>query len=144
MKTTTIWKEKMLFESSDGQVSSFQDSKPPLGTGKALTPKQLALSAVAGCSAMDVISLLRKHKQNVVSFKIDADAPISEGYPATFTKVDLDYHLEGEIDKEKAIEAVHLSQTKYCGVSAMMAKHCPIHYRIFLNGNAIHEGTSQF
>ena len=144
MKTTTTWKEKMLFSTGDGTVSTMMDAKAPIGTGTAMTPKQLFLSAISGCSGMDVVGLMRKEKQDLKNLCIDADAPMSEGYPAVFTKVDLDYYFEGAVAPEKAIESVVLSQTKYCGVSAMVAKHCPIHYRIHLNGTLIHEGTSKF
>lgn len=145
MKLTTHWKEKMLFETTDGQVTAAMDAKPPIGTGTALSPKQMALAAVVGCTAMDVVALMRKFRQDLQAFSIEAEAPLTEGgHPVVFTKVLLDFYFEGPVEQEKAIEAVTLSQTKYCGVSAMMAKACPIHYKIYLNKNLVHEADSKF
>lgn len=144
MKISLDWQGKMKFGATDGRNSLVMDTTPPIGEGTALSPKQLALAGVAGCSAMDVMSLLKKHKQEVKSFRIESDAPTTEGYPSVFQFVHLDYYLEGNITREHAIDAVHLSQSKFCGVSAMMAKSCPIHYTIYLNGAEIHRGEAQF
>lgn len=144
MKISLNWEGKMKFAATDGRNTALMDTQAPLGDGSALSPKQLCLAAIAGCSAIDVVGLLKKHKQEVDSFHIESDAPVREGYPAVFTSVQLDFFLQGKIEKERAIEAVQLSQSKYCGVSAMMAKNCPIRYRIFLNGHEIHSGESAF
>lgn len=120
------------------------DAKPPFGDGSALSPKQLALAAIAGCTGVDITGLMRKYKQEMTGFKIDADAPVSQGHPAVFTEVQLDFYFEGKIESAKAMEAVILSQTKYCGVSAMMAKNCPIRYRVHLNGEKIGDGVAKF
>ncbi|MCO5143462.1 MAG: OsmC family protein [Oligoflexia bacterium] len=144
MKLKTIWKDKMLFETTDGSLSTTMDAKAPIGGGTALSPKQLCLSAIAGCTAMDVAALMRKYKQDVKEFFIESEAELTSGYPAVFKSVDLQFYLNGEIDKEKAIEAVLLSQTKYCGVSAMMAKHCPIYYKIYINSELVNEGQANF
>lgn len=144
MKLSMTWKEKMLFEATDGTDSVLMDAKPPIGTGKTLSPKQLCLAAICGCTGMDVASLMRKNKQEMKALRVDADAPIGEGYPAVFTEVRLDFHFEGAIDTAKAIEAVELSQSKYCGVSAMISKACPIFFQVHVNGNKVHEGKAKF
>jgi putative redox protein len=144
MKLAMSWQGKMRFSATDGNKIVEMDTQAPVGDGSALSPKQLLLAAVCGCSAMDVAGLLRKNKQTVDSFHIEADAPVTEGYPAIFSLIQLDYFLQGTIDREQAIEAVRLSQTKYCGVSAMVAKACPIRYRIHLNGHQIGEGRASF
>ena len=136
----------MQFEASDGSHSALMDTKAPIGKDTALSPKQLLLAAVMGCTGLDVMSLMKKHKQDVKKFWIEADAPISDKqkYPAVFAFIQLDHYFEGAIDKAKAIEAVMLSQTQYCGVSAMVSKAMPIHNRIHLNGEMIHEEDSRF
>ena len=144
MKISLDWRGKMGFGATDGRHSVAMDARAPVGGGSALSPKQLALAAVAGCSAMDVVGLLAKHRQGVRSFRVESDAPTTEGHPSVFAHVQLDYHLEGAIEAERAVEAVRLSQSRYCGVSAMMAKNCPIRYRIHLNGREIHAGEARF
>jgi len=87
---------------------------------------------------MDVIALLKKHKQDVKKFDVEAEVTKSKGgYPEVFTGIHLTFNAEGNIEKDKLIEAVTLSQTKYCGVSAMLVKAVPIDYDITLNGEKI-------
>jgi putative redox protein len=93
---------------------------------------------------MDVYAHLNKRKQLPTSLRLEADATVREKSPAIFTQVVLDYYLEGPLEESLAVEAVRLSQTKYCGVSAMIAKACPIRYRIHLNGARIGEGQAEF
>ncbi|MCM2281782.1 MAG: OsmC family protein [Bdellovibrionaceae bacterium] len=145
MKSTVVWKEKMEF---DGQVDGLtvpMDAKPPLGRQNGATPKELVALGIGGCTAMDVIALLKKHKQLPKSIRVDIDIQTSSGkYPAVFEKAVLTYIAEGEVDSEILKEAVHLSQSKYCGVSAMMTKAFPIEYRIILNEREIGTGFASF
>jgi putative redox protein len=144
VKVSCSWKEKLVFEAQAGSHKVLMDAKSPVGGDSAATPKELALSAVCGCTAMDVMALMRKYKQTVKSFRIEAQTDTTTGHPAVFTEVHLKFIYEGEIEAAKAIEAVTLSQTKYCGVSAMMAKACPILYTIELNGQKIAEAKAAF
>lgn len=101
--------------------------------------------AVTGCTGMDVIALLRKFKQPVESFAVDAEANLTEGgYPAVFKDFVVNFYLTGSIESAKALEAVRLSQTKYCGVSAMLAKAVAIQYHVYLNDQLIGSGTADF
>ncbi|MBS1963573.1 MAG: OsmC family protein [Bdellovibrionales bacterium] len=145
MRVTTHWKEKMVFEATADGRSVPMDAKSPIGTDTALTPKQLVVAGLAGCTAMDVIALMKKHKQPVESFEIDAEVEKSgKGYPEVFTSASLTFRLKGDLDPARVIEAVVSSQTKYCGVSAMLAKAFPIRYRIELNGSLIGEEGRAF
>ena len=144
MKLTTHWKNKYTFTATDGQNEAVMDVAPPFGDGKALTPKQLCLAAIEGCTAMDVISHLNKRKQPPNIFRVEAEADLTATHPKVFSEVRLDFHLEGEIQTALALEAVELSQTKYCGVSAMIAKSCPIRYRVILNGSVVGQGEAKF
>ncbi len=146
MKLTTHWKEKMIFQATDGQHAVMMDTKAPIGSDQALTPKQLVAAGLAGCTAMDVIALLKKHKQPVERFELETDIEKSaSGYPEVFTSALLTFRVHGAVDAERLMEAVRLSQTKYCGVSAMLSKAFPIRYRIELNGAPIGEaGTANF
>jgi putative redox protein len=146
MKLSTRWKEKMTFVATDGRHEVQMDTKSPVGSDSAQTPKQLVLSGLSGCTAMDVVALLKKYKQPLETFEIDCEVEKSSGgYPEVFTRAQLTFKLTGQLDEARVIEAVVSSQTKYCGVSAMLAKAFPIHYRIELNGKQIgEEGQAKF
>lgn len=145
MKVHSTWVEKMKFTAQADQHQIEMDAKAPLGGDSALTPKQLLLAGVSGCTAMDVVALLRKFKQPLESFHIEADAPLTEGIqPAVFKEIKLTFKLTGEVMAEKVLEAVRLSQTKYCGVSAMVFKTVPISYTVELNGSLIGSGKADF
>src|SRR5689334_9817555 len=129
MKIQCTWQEKMKFTGESNQLQVQMDTLPPIGTGTALSPKQLLVAAVCGCTGMDVVSLLRKYKQPLESFQIQADAESTEGdHPIVFKHITLNFILAGNLDREKVLEAIRLSQTKYCGVSAMVSKSVPIYY----------------
>ena len=131
-----------------GQANGFDvamDAKIPIGKESAPTPKELVALGLGGCTAMDVIALLKKYKMLPKSFRVDVDIQTSTGVqPAVFEKAFLDFVVEGDVDPAKLIEAVSLSQTKFCGVSAMLAKAHPIEYRIVLNGHEIGKGSARF
>lgn len=144
MKAECIWREKLYFEGKAGSFTVPMDTKSPLGTDRAASPKQLLLLSICGCSAIDVSMLLKKYRQNVESFAIEADAPTTEGQPSIFKYVELKYVLKGPEDKAKVLEAVELSMTKYCGVSAMVNPTSPIRYSVELNGEIIGKGNASF
>lgn len=145
MKLVSRWVEKMKFVAQADGHEVNMDTRSPIGSDSALTPKQLVVAGLAGCTAMDVAALMKKYKQPVESFEIEADVQKSTGgYPEVFTNATLIFKLKGQLDPSKLIEAVTLSQTKYCGVSAMLSKAFPIHYKIELNGQQIAEGSANF
>jgi putative redox protein len=144
MKLTTTWNGKYHFAATDGGRTAPMDILPPFGDGTALSPKQLCLAGLMGCTAMDVYAHLNKRKQLPERFWVEADAPVREKSPAVFLSVQLDFHFEGATDPAQALEAVQLSQTKYCGVSAMIAKACPVRYRVHVNGKVAGEGEAKF
>ena len=144
MKLDIHWKERMKFVATDGTQELAMDGKPPFGDGSALSPKQLVLAGLAGCTGIDVVSLLRKYKQPLEKLSMSVDAPQTEGHPAKFSQATIVFEFTGALDAEKVIEAVHLSQTRYCGVSAMLADSFPISYRVLLNGTEIHAGRADF
>ena len=133
-----------MFKSISSGHEVLMDAKSPMGSDKAATPKELVLMAICGCTAMDVVMLLKKYRQEVKSFDVTADADLTEGQPKIFKAVNLVFNINGNVDIEKAKEAVMLSQTKYCGVSAMIATSCPIHYKVLVNGDLVSEATANF
>jgi len=135
----------MAFEGQAGNYAVPMDAKTPIGKESAPTPKELVALGLGGCTAMDVIALLKKYKMPPKAFRVDVDIQTSTGVqPAVFERALLEFVVEGEVDPAKLIEAVSLSQTKFCGVSAMLAKAHPIDYRIVLNGKEIGKGSARF
>ena len=145
MKAQLKWTEGMKFEATSDGNTLMMDAKAPIGTNKAMTPKELVGVGLGGCTAMDVIALLKKHKQPYESIEVDVDITTStSGQPVVFTNATLTFSGTGNIDGVIFLEAVRLSQTKYCGVSAMLIKALPIRYVVKLNGEQIGEGNADF
>lgn len=145
MKTAVVWKDGMEFNGGVNAHTVPMDANSPIGKGKAPTPKELVAMGLGGCTAMDVIALLKKYKQPPQAFRVEVEIVPSTGAPPiVFEKAILTFVVDGPVDSEKVIEAVRLSQTKYCGVSAMLSKSFPIGYRIILNGTEVGMGSAKF
>jgi putative redox protein len=135
----------MVFVAAAAGVETKMDAKTPIGQGSAHSPKELVLAGLAGCTTMDVIALMRKHKQKMTRFEVKTDASVSEdGYPTVFTTATLVFELDGEVNPTVALEAVQLSQTKYCGVSKMLSMAFPIRWELVVNGEPAGQGTAAF
>ena len=109
------------------------------GVGKtAPKPVDCVLLALGGCTAFDVIGILRKKRQRVTRYEIEVKAEQHEEPPTFFTRVELKHRLWGEIDPEAVKSAIHLSETKYCAVGAMIAKTAKIEvtFEILPDGDA--------
>lgn len=145
MKVSLKWKEGMQFV---GQVSDHMapmDAKAPLGKDTAPTPKELVALGLGGCTAMDVAALLKKYKQQPRSFQVEVETEATTGgHPVTFKNAKVIYQVEGEVEADKLLEAVRLSMTKFCGVTAMLSKALPITYVVQLNGQEIGQGQASF
>jgi len=99
------------------------------GAGAGNRPKELLLLGLAGCTASDVTSILKKKRVKLDDFEINISAEMTEEHPKVFTKVDLEYVFYGENIAEKDVErAIELSQTAYCGVTAMLKKAMEINH----------------
>jgi putative redox protein len=145
MKLQCHWNEKMKFTAEADGHQVPMDAKSPIGGDSAMNPKQLLLAGISGCTAMDVVALLKKYKQPFESLDVDVDGDLTEGsHPVVFKEIKLLFKLKGQIDSSKVLEAVHLSQTKYCGVTAMVSKSVPIFYTVELNGDSIGSGKAEF
>jgi putative redox protein len=102
------------------------------------SPMELILMGVAGCSAIDIISILKKQKQEITSFKAEVEGlrvQIQDAKP--FKEISVVFFLEGSIDEVKAARAAQLSFEKYCSVSKTLEPTATIHYNVVLNGNPI-------
>lgn len=96
-------------------------------------PLETLAIGMAGCSAMDVISILRKKQQDVTDFEVRVHAERASEHPKVFTSVIMEYVVTGHNLELKAVaRAVELSETKYCSAIAMMSKAVPIETKITL------------
>ena len=104
------------------------------GTVKGISPMELLLMGLAGCSSIDVISILGKQKINPTSLKMEVNGKRIEGeIPSLFKNIEVNVFLEGDIPSSKVKRAVDLSFEKYCSVSKTLESTAKINYRIFLN-----------
>jgi putative redox protein len=93
------------------------DGPPDMGgEGRGMRPTELLLSALASCSAMDVVNILRKQRQPLEKLSIRIDGERADAVPAPFTKIQLTFFAEGAIDDHKLQRAVQLAVEKYCSV----------------------------
>jgi putative redox protein len=145
MKIVLNWNAGMAFEAQADGHSVHIDAKAPLGRHSGPTPKELVAMGLGGCTAMDVIALLKKHKQSPTSFKLTVEITSSQGrQPVVFEEAILIYSVFGAVEAEVVLESIRLSQTQYCGVSAMLSQSFPIGYRVELNGSVIGSGRANF
>lgn len=108
------------------------------GEDKGTSPKVLLLTGLAGCTGMDVVSILKKMKISDFQLEIEVGGELTEEHPKMYHTIVVDYYFKGEeLPLEKIKKAVELSETKYCGVSAMLRKAAEIHNRIFINGDEL-------
>ncbi|MEH0155276.1 OsmC family protein [Limibacter armeniacum] len=97
-----------------------------LGEGKAMSPMQLVLTAVAGCSVIDIVGILKKQRQDLRDVKIVVDGDRADAVPAPFTKVHIHFDFYGNLDETKVARAVELGVDKYCSVGEMVNKTADI------------------
>jgi putative redox protein len=97
-------------------------------------PKPLVLSSLAGCTGMDVASILGKMKMPYDSFELEIEGDLGEEHPKTYTAIRLKYIFKGdELDRSKIQKAIDLSLDRYCGVAAMLKKSARLDYEIIMN-----------
>ena len=92
----------------------------------ASTPMELVLIALCGCTASDVVGILRKKREPFTSLEVSAHGERADGYPAVYTAIKLVYKIGGKVSQKAMEDAVRLSKEKYCSVSAMLQKTAKI------------------
>lgn len=135
LKVNLRWLKDLAFEAkNESGLSYFIDAEAPDG-GAGIGPKplEMVLSALAGCTGMDIISLLKKMQEPIDSLNIEVKAQRAKEHPKVFTSITLTYFFEGIKDRQKALRAVTLSQEKYCSVGAMLKKSTSYNYRVFFD-----------
>jgi putative redox protein len=131
------WQGNMNFISNVDGFQINMDAKPESGGNeKGCTPKPLMLTALGGCTGMDVISILKKMKIKPDYFNLRINGLLSEDLPKHYIKLTVIYEFKGNnLPFDKIEKAVKLSIEKYCGVLAVYKKSMPVNYEIKINKN---------
>jgi putative redox protein len=135
---TTEWKGNMVFESDNpsNQTLAIDSAEEFGGTNSGFRPKALMLSALAGCSGLDVVSLLKKMKVNLDDFKIITTGALTDEHPKYYHTVKVDYHFYGkDLNEKKINKAVNLSIERYCGVFEMFKAFAKMSTEIHLHNS---------
>lgn len=135
----TTWRDGMTFDTVvDDKVnlsfvlsSGFED---PEEAKHGMAPVAMVLAGLAGCTAMDVISILKKKRQEVTSFEVHVEGEQAGEHPRVYEKVTIVYRVRGAVTEEALARAIELSMTKYCPVSAMVREVAEIDYRYEIVG----------
>ena len=140
MSAKVVWKDRMSFTATAD--SGFEI---PLGTypeiggdNDGFRPMELFAIGLAGCTGMDVISILKKKRQDVTGFEVSVNTERSQEHPKVFTSATVDYFVEGHnIDERAVLRAMELSAERYCPAQAMLGQIMPIYlrYKIFESGD---------
>ena len=129
MKTSTTWKHDHAFESKLEQNVFSIDGNRKEGPN----PKALLLSAIAACSGIDVVDILEKMRVEFSDLTIDVETEQTTEHPRVFKDIWVTYKIKtAGKNEDKVKKAIDLSLEKYCGVSAMLKKNSPIHYKLEL------------
>jgi putative redox protein len=94
------------------------------------SPMELVLIALCGCTASDVVGILRKKRESFTGLEVSAKGERAEGYPSVYTEITLTYRVGGKVSRKAMEDAVRLSKEKYCSVSAMLEKTAKITFEI--------------
>lgn len=132
--------DKILFEHIDGMAFEthvdghhllYDADQKVGGMDRGPKPKPMLLVSLAGCTGMDVISLLKKMRVDYDDFKIEITGKLTDEHPKYYHEINIKYHVWGNnVDQSKVKKSVDLSQERYCGVSYMLSKAAQINYTI--------------
>ena len=127
--------DDFLFECTNEQGNSILLDNTTFPGAKGVSPMQSILMAVAGCSGIDMVSILKKQRQEITSLKAEVEGErVQIGEAKPFKDIHLVFYLEGDIKEDKAAKAAQLSFDKYCSVSKTLEPTATIHYKVVLNG----------
>jgi len=137
--TKLIWKDGMAFDAElNGHHFYIDADEKAGGKNRGPRPKGLLLTGLAGCTGMDVVSILKKMKVIDYTLEIDVTADSTDEHPKIYHTIHLNYIFNGnDLPIEKLKRAIELSETRYCGVSAMLRKAADIKIKIIVNGEEI-------
>ncbi|WP_378103623.1 OsmC family protein [Chryseobacterium sp. sg2396] len=128
--------DDFLFECTNAQGNSILLDNTTQPGAKGVSPMESVLMAVAGCSGIDVVAILKKQRQEITGFQAEVEGeriPVDDAKP--FKSIKVKFLLEGNIDLKKANKAAQLSFEKYCSVSKTLEPNVEIAYEVFVNGS---------
>lgn len=136
MKVSVNWQGNMIFTGTSPSGFPIQmDSDSEYGGSNAgIRPMEMVALGLAGCTAMDVISILKKKRQDVKQFEVRVDAPRSPEYPKVFTSAVITYVVTGHnVDENAVLRSIELTATKYCPAQIMLEQAFPmeLHYEVY-------------
>jgi putative redox protein len=125
MHVEAKWQNGWRFEAETG--SGFSIALDGASPHTAMSPMEMLLVALAGCTGVSVISVLQKMRQNVTSYEVRVSGTRAETHPRVFTAISVEHIFSGhDLRPENIARAIELSETRYCGVSAMLSKSAKI------------------
>lgn len=133
MDAKVIWKQKMSFDgtSESGFTVPLGTSPGVGGDDDGFRPLELIAIGLAGCTAMDVVSILTKKRQEITSFEVQVHTDRAAEHPKVFTHIVIEYIISGKDISEDAVKrAVQLSEEKYCPAQAMFKQVAPMELKI--------------
>jgi putative redox protein len=144
-KVDTQWMGKMQFNALVNGHTIIMDGPEKVGgEDNGPIPKPFVLTALSGCTGMDVVSLLRKDGKEVKDLSITVEGEISKRHPIEYVAIHLVYSFTGdEKFKTDALDAVDASQEKFCGVSNMLKKIMPVTWDVYYNNEKIFTNKKQ-
>lgn len=129
-----------LFECTNSAGNSILLDNTSQPGAKGVSPMESVLMAVAGCSGIDVVSILKKQRQKITKFSAEVEGeriPVDDAKP--FKSILVKFFLEGEIDPKKAMKAAELSFEKYCSVSKTMEPNVTVNYEVYVNDEKVNK-----
>ncbi len=129
MKSSVTWKSETTFDGlseSNHKIPLDGDAAHALGA----SPMEVVLMGLCGCTAIDVVNILRKKREPFTGLTVSATAEQASNPPKVFTHVKLTYRVSGAVSHKAMEDAVHLSETKYCSVVGMISKTATVEYAI--------------
>jgi putative redox protein len=134
VEVTTIYQGNMRFAFGEGVSRVVMDARPEAGgLGEALSPKQMVLQGLLGCTGLDVASMLTKKGVVFTEFTLEAKAEQTKLHPMVFKSIHIIYRMRAaEADRPTVLRAIEASKTQFCGVSAMLAKSAELTFELDL------------
>ena len=135
MNAEVNWEGRLTFTgTADSGFEVALGSYPEVGgDDDGFRPMELMAISLAGCTAMDVISILSKKRQNVSDYRVKVQADRADGHPKVFTNASIEFHIAGEdIDEGAVTRAMELSADSYCPAQAMLGKIIPLELKYFI------------
>jgi putative redox protein len=135
VKTTLQWSGEMSFAAELQGHRLALDADPRFGgKDRGPRPKPLVLTALGGCTGMDLVSLLKKMQMPFDALAVEVEGESREEHPQVYTSILIRYILKGaQLDRDKIDKAIALSRDKYCAVHAMLAPSVAIRHEVLLN-----------